>query len=103
MYIEIDPSHGHLLPRLLDAENFRALKLVIAGDAFQGPEVALRLGKWVGDAHVFIQPNDIVTLARGMAATPEWIKQFDAMIDYAAASGWMNEEGAVRLHVEYRS
>lgn len=105
MYIEIDPSFGDPLPRLLDAENFRGLKLVIGHDALQDnviPEVALRIGTWVDDSHVFIQPDDIISLAAGRAAAPEWIRQFDAMIAYAVASGWMNEEGAVRLHVEYR-
>lgn len=48
--------------------------------------------------HVWLDRETMVSLA-GRACDAEWLAQLDAMIEFAASKGWMDESGRVRAHV----
>ncbi len=64
---------------------------------------------WVdadGDARI---PPDALRSLAGRAADdeareidPGWEEEFTGMLDYAGTSGWIDDDGAVRAHVEWR-
>ena len=85
---------------LVDAENFRAFEVVAEKD---GQELAAALAG-IGEvdaegAHVFLDAEAVKGLA-GKLATPEWVTQFEGMIEFARSKGWVDEAGRVRAHVE---
>lgn len=103
MIIQIDPSRTG--PVLLDTENFRTLKLVVQADESDSAVVAettRELCTWGDPFHVFIQPHVIHSLAGEHGSAPGWQHNFDGMLSYAASHGWVNGDGAIRVHVEYR-
>jgi len=62
----------------------------------------------VGPDGVVLVPADGVRRLAGDAANrerlpldPEWEVGFAAMIDAAAANGWIAEDGSIRAHVEW--
>lgn len=69
---------------LHDAENFTALKAV-----------ARRV------EHVWLTREEIERLAGGRSQEPTWREQFERMLEYAASKGWVNESGAIRVHVDW--
>ena len=104
MIIDFDPDHGNGEPTLLDAENFQTLKLVLhTAPQTDGemPGAVGRLGDWVG-SHMFVQPDVIRSLAGRHAENLRWQKQFDVMMAYAMSSGWVDDRGAVRIHIDYQ-
>lgn len=84
---------------LLEPHNFRALHLQTDGSEEATAAIA-GLGRLADDEHVFIPTETLVTLAGPAAAGPDWRSGFDAMIAYAAKHGWVDDQGAVRLHIE---
>ena len=38
----------------------------------------------------------------GLTLGPDWEDGFASMLEYAADSGWVNDDGAIRAHVEWR-
>jgi hypothetical protein len=69
---------------LRDAEDFTALKVV-----------AQRAD------HVWLTREEIERLAGDRSRDPAWRDQLETMLAYAASKGWVNDEGAVRAHVEW--
>jgi hypothetical protein len=69
---------------LRDAEDFTALKVA-----------AERVD------HVWLTREDIERLAGERSRDPAWRDQLEKMLAYAASQGWVNDEGAVRAHVEW--
>jgi len=91
MFIKI-PAVG--AATLEDADNFKAFKVVSAAapaSAFAG------IGRLDGD-HVWV---DIAWLkANGRSDDSNWLAGLDKMLNYAKRSGWLDETGAVRAHIE---
>ena len=64
---------------------------------------------WVdadGDARI---PSDSLRALAAQAADDEgtelgdgWESEFTGMLDFAGSSGWIDDDGAVRAHVEWR-
>jgi hypothetical protein len=60
------------------------------------------------DGGVLIPPDAVRRLAAEAAAQQrrplgdEWEAGFTAMLEYAARAGWIAEDGAIRVHVEWR-
>jgi hypothetical protein len=52
-------------------------------------------------SHLWITPEQIRELAGTHADDPSWQAGFERMLAYAQAHGWVNDEGAVRAHVEW--
>ncbi len=90
MYVTFDGDR----PRLEDIDNFRALKVVVAA----GVQPALdTVGRVDGD-HVWLDRAWLE--AHGRPADPDWAKGFAAMIGYAEKSGWVDNAGAIRAHID---
>ena len=59
-----------------------------------------------GDARI---PPDVLVALAGRAADddgrelgPGWEADFTGMLDFAGSGGWIDDDGAVRAHVEWR-
>jgi len=90
MFVTFDGN----IPRLDDIDNFRALKLVVA--AGERPPLD-RVGRVDGD-HVWLDRAWLE--ANGRPADPDWVRAFAGMIGYAEKSGWVDDDGAIRAHIE---
>lgn len=52
------------------------------------------------DGHVWLDIDELRTLAEPQATTPGWRDDFSQMIAYARGKGWLDDSGrAVRAHV----
>jgi hypothetical protein len=90
MYVMFDGG----TPRLMDSDNFRALKVVVAA----GETPALdRVGRVDGD-HVWLERAWLE--ANGRPDDPAWVNGFAGMAAYARKSGWVDDTGAIRAHIE---
>ncbi len=83
MYIELDATELPLRPRLEDAEDLGAFKV---------------LARKVD--HVYVRPEEIRRLA-GDRADAAWLEEFERMVSFAKSKGWVREDGAIRAHVEW--
>jgi hypothetical protein len=52
-------------------------------------------------SHVWVTREDLASLAGGVADDPAWREGLEKMFEYAASHGWLDENGAVRAHVEW--
>ena len=102
MIIDVDPRREDAKFQLLDMDVFHALKLVIHTENpnTDPSDAAADLGEWNG-SHIFIKPEKLCELAGKRALDLAWTKKLDSMVAYAISSGWADDEGALRLHVEY--
>jgi hypothetical protein len=61
-----------------------------------------------GDGDARIPPGSLRALAaqaaddEGMELGDGWESDFTGMLDHAGSSGWIDDDGAVRAHVEWR-
>jgi hypothetical protein len=85
--------------RVLEPDDFKSLHLQTDGSEQAAAAIA-RLGRLVDPDHVFVPAQTLVTLAAPASAAPAWRTGFDAMIAYADKHGWVDDEGAVRMHIE---
>lgn len=53
------------------------------------------------DGHLFVPPQLIEDLAGANGMNDHWRKNFDAMVEFARSTGWVDDAGAMRVHVEY--
>lgn len=51
--------------------------------------------------HVVVDPVALRALA-GTAATEQWDEGFAAMVAYAASKGWVEADGGILAHIEWR-
>jgi hypothetical protein len=61
------------------------------------------VGGWarpLPDDHVALPPALLVDLAGPLSSDAEWRAGLDAMLAYAGAHGWLEDDGWVRVHVE---
>jgi hypothetical protein len=84
---------------VIEADDFSTLHLQADGSDEATTAIA-RLGRRADSEHVFIPVTTLVTLAGPASDQPGWRGGFDAMIGYARKRGWVDDEGAVRLHIE---
>ena len=87
MIIAIDLSTVPPVCELREAEDFRALKVLIG----EAPE------------HVFLARETFLALAGARAADPAWVAGLDAMLDGARGAGWTDDAGCVRSHIEHEA
>ncbi len=63
---------------------------------------------WIEGDDARVTPDALRALAvraaeeDGCTPGPEWDEDFAAMLESAASSGWIDDDGAVRAHVEWR-
>ncbi len=63
-------------------------------------DVALGRVEPDGD-HLVVDPLALRRLAGG-AATRDWERGFEGMCAYAAGKGWVEADGGIRAHIEWR-
>jgi hypothetical protein len=85
MYIELDLETVPPTVALREPDDFRRFA-VVAGK----PE------------HAFVPEAELQRLAGERAADPDWQRGFEAMVEAARAHGWVDPDGAVRAHLEWR-
>ena len=60
------------------------------------------------EGYALVTPDALRSLAEvaadedGLTLGPDWEDGFASMLEFAAESGWVNSDGAVRAHVEWR-
>lgn len=94
MILDYAPATGL---RLLEAQDLKRFKLRLAGDLVRPPI----------DGVAFVDDENALIAARlppslpGAPTTPEWRADYQAMVDYAAKKGWIDQAtNAIRAHVE---
>src|SRR5215467_3216920 len=97
MIVEVDLSEGVASTTLLEADDFKAFKVVVrgGGTALSTADAVAKV-----DEHAWVSVDALRELA-GAAATPEWEASLEGMLGYARSKGWVDDElDAVRAHVE---
>jgi hypothetical protein len=79
--------------RLEDIDNFKVFKIVAAAPDSAFVEFGRRDGAYVWADIAWIKAN-------GRPDDESWLAGLDKMLAYAKASGWIDESGAVRGHIE---
>jgi hypothetical protein len=99
MELTLDTHSAHLV----DPDDHTGFAVVITCDG-EPAAAALAAGGVVGlGDHAWVRTDALRRLA-GSAATGEWERSFDAMLDHARTRGWVDDElGTVRGHVERRA
>ncbi|WP_236581795.1 SDR family NAD(P)-dependent oxidoreductase [Hydrogenophaga sp. BPS33] len=85
----VEPSVFNKLDVLVDPQPPQQLDRSIA-----------RIGSRDGADHVRLTPS-VLRFLSSEAGNAEWDAQFDAMIQYAAGKGWLDEQGRVRAHTTW--
>ncbi|HEY3841991.1 MAG TPA: hypothetical protein VGL48_01960 [Acidimicrobiales bacterium] len=91
---------------LAEPDDFGRFSIAVEGDG--GPEALAslvgetNLGRVVPDGtQVAVDPIALKSLA-GPSATPAWEDGFEKMRAYAAGKGWVEADGAILAHIEWR-
>ena len=83
VYVEVDLSTVPPGTTLQEPEDLKSFRLVVRSAE-----------------HASVAPEELLRLAGSRADAPDWRQQFEAMVEYARAEGWVREDGAIRAHVE---
>jgi hypothetical protein len=59
------------------------------------------LGRFDGE-HVFVRPDALRALAGALAQDDTWATKLDGMVSYAEKHGWVDGDGAIRAHIDWR-
>jgi hypothetical protein len=54
-------------------------------------------------SHVFVPVEELRRLAGERAGDPAWEESLEGMVAYARSKDWLDENGAIRAHVEWRT
>lgn len=96
MILEYKPDAA---PQLLEADDFKAFKLVLNGyPAGQSP--AIEGVRYIEDQHAFVARQQVLQAAASQ--DPAWHAAFAAMVEKAAKYGWV-EPGtqAIKVHIQW--
>lgn len=101
MYVLVDLGADSV--SLVEPDEFARFNVEVRG-GFDADAVDLLLGNrgWVASVeHAFIETEALRALA-GPDVDEAWTSSLQAMVDYAARQGWMDEAGtAIRAHMEW--
>jgi hypothetical protein len=104
MVIDIDLRAAPAAVRLVEPGDFDVFKIMAHAQEMDRERLepaVERFGRMTSDGHVFVHVTAVKALAGERAAEPRWLASLDAMLSYAGARGWVDDEGAVRAHVEW--
>jgi hypothetical protein len=85
------------IPRLEDADNFRAFKVVYPAALSDTRTVLSAVGRVDEAGYLWIAR---AWLEEHSPRDAGWRKGFDAMVTYATTLGWVDDGGAIRAHIE---
>ncbi|MER5181678.1 hypothetical protein ABT009_25525 [Streptomyces sp. NPDC002896] len=103
MYVQVDLRSPAASTALLEADDFRSLKVVVLnddGDAGRLAQALAGVGTLDADGHACLLVEALRRLSGERAADPVWLAGFDAMIEYARARGWLAAGPSLRAHLE---
>ncbi|HET6509979.1 MAG TPA: hypothetical protein VFG42_24510 [Baekduia sp.] len=91
-------------PELADADNFKDFRVVAQGapDAAALAAATTEIGRSDGAEHVFVTVPALSRMAGARAEDATWRADLEGMLDVAQKHGWVDAQGAVRAHVEWR-
>ena len=105
MYVEVDLGEDPATVGLAEPGDCGRFHVAVRGAADAGLlDRALRssaTGNVDGDGEVVVRVDAVRRMATG-AVGESWESDFGAMLDYAAAKGWLSDDrAAIRAHVEW--
>jgi hypothetical protein len=104
MVIDIDLRVAPVTVRLVEPDDFEVFKILARAqeiDRVRLQPAVERFGRMTAQGHVFVDLAAVKALAGQRGTEPRWLESLDAMRSYAGARGWVDDEGAVRAHVEW--
>ena len=104
MYVLVDLNRSPSALRLEEADNFRALKVVVRGPALGREQLSRALapvGVIDDSGHAVLRLGELRRLAGPLSDDPSWGEAFDAMVDYARAKGWGSGTDGVQAHCDW--
>jgi hypothetical protein len=101
MYFAIDLNERPPTVALMDLDNFRAFQIEATGPTEAIPEAIAPYGRWDGD-HAWIRPDAVKQAAGSRATQVEWQAGFEAMTTFATEHGYVDGDGSLRAHVDWR-
>jgi len=104
MYVVVDLNQPPSALRLEEADNFRALKVVVRGPALGREQLSRALAP-VGvideSGNAVLSLGEVRRLAGPLCDDAAWGEAFDAMAEYARAKGWGSGTDGVQAHCEW--
>jgi hypothetical protein len=103
MVIDIDLRTAPATVRLVEPDDFGAFKVIArapTAERKQLEDAVERLGCVTADGHVSVDVTAVKALA-GKRATKDWLASLGGMLEYAGARGWIDDDDAIRAHVEW--
>ena len=101
MNVIIDLGHNPAHLDLVEPDVFDRFAVVVTGpsDSVRFQAAVSRIGLAHGSDHVYVEPDAVKALAGERASDPQWLEQFDGMVDYARSKGWSDADGGIRAHL----
>lgn len=99
MIIVVDRNEDAYPVTLEDPHDFRRFDVRVCGVDAEGVRSALQSLAEIRGDHAFVEPAGLVLLPGARPEDSEWMKQFHAMVDYAAPRGWVDAAGRIRAHI----
>jgi hypothetical protein len=101
MIITVDTTNPSPRVSLDDPENFGAFSIAATGTREAFGKAVAGIGRYDGD-HVFVRPDALRALAGALAQDDTWSSKLDGMMNYAEQHGWVDGDGAIRAHIDWR-
>jgi hypothetical protein len=103
MYLHVDAMAVPATVQLVEPNDFTSFAVVVTGPPNRVTEVAAALAPLgtvdADGGHAHLRPEAV----RGLTdADDTWDAGFGTMVDYARTHGWVDDDGRVRAHVEWR-
>ena len=99
MMVHVDVGRRHCEVR--DPDDLKRLSVVVAGEApdEEIDRISAPLAVLLPPAHAWVSVPEL-RAACAREGDPEWVREFDAMVAFAASKGWADESGTrLRAHV----
>jgi hypothetical protein len=85
--------------RLEDPDDFRRFEVRVSGlDAEEARRALGAVAELQGD-DAFVDQAGLISLPGARADDAEWMKQFQAMVEYARPKGWVDASGRLQAHL----
>jgi hypothetical protein len=104
MYLHVDAMAVPATVELVEPDDFTSFAVAVTGPPNRLADVSAALTPYgtvdADGAHAHLLPDAV----RGLHgdADENWAAGFDRMIDYARDHGWVDGDGRVRAHMEWR-
>lgn len=102
MKVHVTTKGGQTPPRLLDADDFKAFKVVVDGPPSGLAEAIAPVGSLLESGDTMIRTEAVIELAGERARQAAWMESFEAMLAYAEKKGWLSpNRSSIQAHCEF--